>query len=199
MTQDAAAPGPAADFEPVARRLTGPRWGFHALCLVVALPWLWLASTPGYPVAWYGLALVVFVLAVAWIVWVIACVAQQRPFSPWLLVAPIGGLLVLLAFMTHAPLKARWAFSASAFDAAMAVAPELGPRDESGYFEEPVKVGSYWISSVTTDYGRMTFQEESGNLCGSTSFVNAPNGIPGSESTGVVSLGGSWYAVNEYC
>jgi hypothetical protein len=199
MTQDAAGAGPAVGAAHVARRLTGPRWGFHTLCLTVALAWLWLASNPGYPVAWYGLAPVVLLLAVVWIVWVIACVAQQRRFSPWLFVAPIGGLLVLLAFMTNAPLKARWAFNASAFDAAMAAAPDLAPRNESGYFEEPVKVGSYWISSVTTDYGRMTFQEESGNLCGSAAFVNAPNGIPGSESTGVVSLGGPWYAVNEYC
>lgn len=169
------------------------------VCLLVALYWLWLASTPGYPVAWYGVALVVFGLAAVWIVWVIACVAQQRRFSAWLFVAPIGGLLMLLAFMTHAPLKARWAFSASAFDAAMAGAPDLAPRNEAGYFEEPVKVGSYWISGVTTDFGRMTFEEESGNLCGSASFVNAPNGVPFSESTGVVSLGGPWYAVNEYC
>lgn len=197
MQQRESASQPQHEAAPSGRNLRGPRWGFHAVCLVVALYWLWLASTPGYLVAWYALGLMVLMLAAVWFVWVIAYVAQQRRFSAWLFVAPIGGLLVVLALMTHAPLKARWAFSASAFDQAMAIAPELATDLDDWSVEPPIRIGSYWITMVSIDRGTTSFEEASGTLCGSAQFVNAPNGVPGSD--GVVSLGGAWYAVNTGC
>jgi hypothetical protein len=179
----------------------GPRWGFHALCLAVAVVWLWESSYPGYTISWYLVSLAVLALGAAWIAWVAFFVARERRFSPWLVVAPVGAALLVGMFVASLPLKTRWAMSEPDFTASLASPPSDSQVDSDGVLIEPLRLGSYWIVSVSADKDGTWFEEQVGNLCGSAGFANLPRGLSPDlgNGTGVVSLGNSWYAYDIPC
>lgn len=183
------------------RRMRGPRWGFHALCLAVAVLWLWASGYLGYTIGWYVASLAVLALGATWIAWVAFFLARERRFSRWLVVAPRGAALLVGIFVASLPLRTRWAMSEPDFAASLAAPPSDSQAHADGMLIEPLRLGSYWIVSVSTDKGGTCFEEQGGNLCGSAGFANLPSGLSrdlGNEM-GVVSLGDSWYAYDTPC
>src|SRR5688572_17250382 len=97
------------------------RWLFHAPVSVISLMALWSAG--GFPpqhIGW-GLALLLLLFAVRWLVSVVGCLTQRvrrRPVGRlgWLLVAPCAGSIFIGLIAANVPFNVRWAASKSAFE-----------------------------------------------------------------------------------
>lgn len=188
-----------------------PRWVFHVLLAAAALPLLWADSVPGSMLEWELVGWFLwFCFAVTWFVRLVVFVALRRRLSWWFLVAPVMLVLLVSLLVAHVPLKARWAGSQEAFEAALARV-SVGPGDMSDRMDETV--GSYRIvgwrqfltsttssSDASARYG-VSFIEEHVARSGlddwtEAGFAYLPEG-PGERFMWSAPLGNGWYAWRE--
>jgi hypothetical protein len=178
------------------------KWGFHLLCLVFAIGWLWESSSPGTTATTYLLLALLAGMALVWLIWVIATIAAQRRLRWWMAVAPLGGLLVVGLVTANVPLHVRWAGSQDAFAAALAT-PDFGTNaNEDGYLSPPEQLGTYEIIGFSREGDRAQF-EDSSSFCGASGFAYLPDGDPsvigGGDATTSVDLGEDWFAFEVPC
>lgn len=177
-------------------------WGFHLLCLVLAVGWLWESSSPGTTATTFLILALLALNALVWLICVIVAVARQRQLRLWMAAAPLGGALVVALVSANVPLHVRWAGSESAFAAAVA-SPNFGSNANSdGYFSPPEQLGTYEIIGFSRNGDRAQFDDAS-SFCGTSGFAFLPDGDTSvfgfGELITVVDLGGSWLAFEVPC
>jgi hypothetical protein len=185
-----------------------PRWVFHVMLAVAALPLLWAHSAPRTLGAWEVFGWLLWIgFAVTWFVRLVLYVLARRRLSWWFLVAPLMLVVLVTVLDAHVPLKLRWAGSHDAFEAALARV-KIGPRHLAGSGTWPCSanssmdetIGSYrivqWCEPDNVD--GMLFVEK--NRAGwkpeyEGGFAFLPNG-PGEMRNRVwtTPLGDGWYA-----
>lgn len=188
-----------------------PGWLFHGLLAAATVTLLWADSVPGSMREWELVGWFVwFCFAVTWLVWLVLHVGVPPRLSWWFLVAPLMFVVLVSMLVAHIPLKARWAGSHDAFDAALARIPivpgsTFQPIDET--------VGSYRIvawrqffTSTTSSpdtsarYGVAFIEEHparsSWDSRDEAGFAYLPEG-PGERFMWTVALGDGWYAWRE--
>jgi hypothetical protein len=188
-----------------------PRWLFHILLAAAALPLLWADSVPGSMLelellGWF----LWFCFAVTWFVRLVVFVVVRRRLSWWFLVAPLMLVVLVSLLVLHVPLKARWAGSHDAFDAALARVP-IGPGNMSDRMDETI--GSYRVvgwrqfstsatssSDASARYGVAFIEEHPGRSSWDSKdeagFAYLPEG-PGERFMWTAALGAGWYAWRE--
>lgn len=183
-----------------------PRAAFHLALTVPAVLLLYGFSVPGLAVVTVAVAAVALLVgAVVWAVWLVAYVVGRRRGTAggsawWLLVAPLGGLLVVGLVMADVPLRVRWAGSKAAFERAARLAPPPVPRGEDVLFDAPDRIGSYDVTLAYRIGDAVLFQERNGALFDDAGFAYLPSGPFPELSTGSVEgprfrpLGDGWFA-----
>lgn len=188
-----------------------PGWVFHILLAVAALPLMWADSVPGSMLEWELLGWFLwFLFAVTWFVRLVLFVAVRRRLSWWFLLAPAMLVVLVSLLVAHVPLKARWAGSHDAFEAALARVP-VGSGSMSGSLDETV--GSYRVlgwrqfvasttsaSDTSARYGIAFIEEHprrsSWDGRDEAGFAFLPDG-PGDRFMWTTPLGDGWYAWRE--
>lgn len=135
-----------------------PRWLFHSLLALAALPVLWAFSVPGLSIGWVETGLVLWALAaLVWLFQLVARLDLGRGWSWWFGVGPAMALIVVGLLAAHLPLKARWGLSRSSFAAAVARPAERAPGVGS-----VARIGSYTITQRERVTGGVLFYEAHG-------------------------------------
>jgi hypothetical protein len=179
-----------------------PRWWFHGACTVAALVLLWFGTAVGGDLVISLIALsALFLLACAWFVRAVAALLS-RTASAWLLVAPVGGVVVAALLFVEAPLHLRWAMSQGEFER---VAAEVRETEPGEYVELDRRLGAldvYGVRTFKNAPDALDFSVESGSFFDSTSIVHLPESDPDDISSSRfegaerwVDLGDRWYAV----
>jgi hypothetical protein len=127
-----------------------PRWLFHASLAVMLLVLLWSESFPGLDIAAFCVAvLTILALGLAWGVRLIGWASSTpRPPGRLWFVAPAMGVLTLILVITAVPLRARFEFARSDFDAFVAHLESQGNFEEWVLIDAPKDLGSYEIRSA---------------------------------------------------
>jgi hypothetical protein len=212
------AEGVAVDSDEVGERpvwAEAPTWRLHLTLVAASAGMVWSLSVPSPFVI--GAFLSLLALAGVGLVWAGQALAFARAWSGRrqtaadaddrtaarlrsragrFLVAPAGGLALLVAVNTDLSLKARWAASRPAFDEAARDAL-AGEDHRSGR-----RLGLYTITSVHRAGANVVFRESTGGwLFHDGGFAYLPDGpdlaIGSLDIRGVKDfrhLGGSWYA-----
>lgn len=185
-------------------------WRGIVLAAVSALPAVTLVSGlsyPGFPMASATLLLLNAVVLVAlWVRWGRRVVTWR---SGWVL--PVTGIIliggIVLATTTRdAPLQARWAASAEAFEAEVTVLGPPVPVADAGYGAQfvdlagscPAMIGRFPIGEcVAVDNGYLFLQTPDA-VTDSSGIAYLPNGnqpeMTGLYPDGLTPLGGPWWA-----
>jgi hypothetical protein len=173
-----------------------PRLVFHLAVVPLALLLLYALSFPG--VSFLALAaagLGLFAAAALWSVRVLTYVLALRRGtaggSPgWLLVAPLGGLLLFALVLADVPLRARWAVSKPAFERVAS----------GGAFDGPARLGTYDVVSLDREGAAVVFTEATGSFFDDAGFAYLPDGPfreledASREDMAFQPLGDGWYA-----
>jgi hypothetical protein len=182
-----------------------PRRLYHLLLLFPAGVLLYAASAPG---GHFLLAVIsLWFLGAFVIVWLVrlglyvAAVHRGTHGGAhrWFLLAPIMAVGVVALVWADVPLRVRWLGSRSAFEQAVAMAPQ--PTDRSAWvpFEVGDRLGSYRIDQAVRAGDGVLFFEATGSFLDHAGFAYLPSGpfyelqLP-LESPEFRSLGGGWYA-----
>jgi hypothetical protein len=151
---------------------------------------------------------IVAVGAVVWLVRVVGGVVVRRKtvsrfslrLSPWYLVAPVMGLLVLALASSSVPLRMRWMLAKGDFEKVVRQhAPAPTARTEWIDFVVPALIGSYKIESAARVGDGVIFYHGTGAFFDDAGFAYLPTGpFPELESGSFenpqfYSLGGGWY------
>jgi hypothetical protein len=182
-----------------------PGWLFH-LALVPAALWLLHAfSFPGFDflgallaVGLLGLAALAWALRVATYLWARRKGAAEGSWR-WLVIAPLGGLLVIGMAWARLPLRARWELAKADFERAARQAPPVTDADEWVAFDVPGRIGSYRVIQSYRVGDAVIFYDSKGSLFDDAGFAYLPSGPFDELSTGWLdapqfwSLGDGWY------
>jgi hypothetical protein len=173
-----------------------PRWLFHSLLVLAALPVLWAFSVPGLAVLWLLAGLMLWAVAgLVWLIRLMAGLASKQGWSWWFVVAPVTVIVLIGLIVASVPLKARWAFSRASFDAAAAALP---PAQD--FIGGNAQIGSYRITSVERVSTGVIFTEVHGAVFNSAGFAYLPDGPTPDLENGsfegpqFTPLGGPWYS-----
>jgi hypothetical protein len=178
-----------------------PGLAFHLATAAAALGFLWSMTTP---VWMFVLGMVcAFVLFGGWLVWLVRAavygVQRRRGTAQghtwWLLVAPIGSVLLSAVLAFGVAFRVRWAGSRTAFDDAV----EQVQGGERGV-DVPTRIGWYDITRIRVDGDAVFFYEGNCGLVDDCGFAYLPDGPDpafengGFESPSYGHIGGPWYA-----
>ena len=183
-----------------------PRLVFHGVIAASAVGVLYAFSVPG--ISFFLELLAGWTLILASVVWLLRAVffwlARRRHRAvgslKWLLIAPVGGLLVVALLWWEVPLRLRWALSQASFEKVVAEAPSGGSRGDWRPIEADGRIGLYRVVSTHRVGEAIIFYEASGAFTDDAGFAYLPQGPFPELNTGWFEspnfrhLSGPWYA-----
>jgi hypothetical protein len=177
-----------------------PRTGFHVVVGVFGLLLLWVGTLPGVPII--PLAGLTWLVAAGAAVWALKLtvhlVRRRRGDAPtagrWFLLAPVGGLVVVLLLASGAAFQLRWSVSRPSFERVVAAQTEpttAGARKQVGLYRV---LGAPWVIGDAVVFHHPL----GGGLFDDAGFAYLPEGVTPEldgqfESLRVERIEGPWY------
>lgn len=179
---------------------------FHAVIAAAAVAVLYAFSVPG--ISFFVALLAGWVLILSGVVWtlrgVLFWLARRRHravgSATWLLIAPLGGILVIALLWSETPLRVRWALSQNSFAKVVKEAPPGESRRDWRRLEADGRVGLYRVTEAHRVGEAIIFYEANGALFDDAGFAYLPQGPFPELDTGWFEspqfrhLSGPWYA-----
>lgn len=187
---------------PVFRWRSAPRWLLHVPLGLMLLVLMWSMSVPGVDLPTFGVAMLAIVcVGAVWGVRLIgwATAPVRRPRRRWL-IAPAMAAVTVVLLVVGVPVRARFEFARSDFDAYVAGLEAQGDFEKWVPIDAPENLGGFDILWAYQVGENVIIYEATGLFFDDAGFAYLPEG-PDSrlgngsfEAPSFRSLGGGWYA-----